>query len=144
MLTRGFYALQANWAPTLVALGSLVLNVVLDIGLYRVGVWGLPLATALANVVAVGALLVMMGRKTGTESIRATSGSLVRIVVASVVATAVAVAVWWGIDALFGRSIPGQLVSVGGAVLVGTGAYLGACRIMRVRELNALRALRAR
>ena len=144
MLTRGFYALQANWAPTLVAFGSLVLNVVLDIGLYRVGVWGLPLATALANVVAVGALLVMMGRKTGTESIRATSGSLVRIVIASIVATAVAVAVWWGVDSLVGRSIPGQLLSVGGALLVATGAYLAACRVVHVRELNALRALRAR
>jgi putative peptidoglycan lipid II flippase len=144
MLTRGFYALQANWAPTAVAFGSLVLNVVLDIGLYRVGVWGLPLATALANVVAVGALLFLMARKTGTESIRATSGSLGRILVASVVATGVAAVVWWGLDALVGRSVPGQLVSVGAALLVGTGAYLAACRVVRVRELNALRSLRAR
>jgi putative peptidoglycan lipid II flippase len=144
MLTRGFYALQANWAPTAVAFGSLVLNVVLDIGLYRVGVWGLPLATALANVVAVGALLFLMARKTGTESIRATSGSLGRILVASALATGVAAVVWWGLDALVGRSVPGQLVSVGAALLVGTGAYLAACRVVRVRELNALRSLRAR
>lgn len=144
MLTRGFYALQQNWAPTLVALGSLVLNVLLNIGLYRVGVWGLPLATALANVVAVGALLVLMGRRTGTESRSATLASLGRILSASLVATGVSFVVWWGLDELVGRSIAGQLVSVGGALLAAAGAYLGTCRIVGVRELNALRSLRSR
>ena len=35
MLTRGFYALQSNWAPTIVALASLGLNVLLDVAFYR-------------------------------------------------------------------------------------------------------------
>jgi putative peptidoglycan lipid II flippase len=144
LLTRGFYALQANWAPTLVALGSLALNVVLDIGLYRVGVWGLPLATGIANVVAVAALLWLLRRRTGLEDPRATAASLLRITAVSVLATAVAGGVWWALDAVAGTALPGQLVSVGGGLGAGTAVYLVLCKLAGVRELNALRALRSR
>ena len=49
LLNRAFYGLQANWIPTLVALGNLVLNVILFVALYPVGVWGLPLAVSLVQ-----------------------------------------------------------------------------------------------
>jgi putative peptidoglycan lipid II flippase len=144
MLTRGFYALQANWAPTIVALGSLALNVLLNVGLYRVGVWGLPLATGLANVVAVGALVWLLRERTGRENPSATLGALARIALASIPATAVAFACWWALDALAGRSLPGQVVSVGGGLAAGVAAYVAGCRILRVRELDALRILTRR
>jgi hypothetical protein len=32
-----------------------------------------------------------------------------------------------------------QIVSLGAALAVGAAAYLGACRLLRVRELDALR-----
>ena len=54
MMTRGFYGLQSNWLPTVIAVGTLVLNAVLDVALYPVGVWGIPLATSLVNIVGVG------------------------------------------------------------------------------------------
>lgn len=142
MLTRGFYALQHNWAPTAVALGSLILNVILDIGLYRLGPWGLPLATGIANVAAVGALLWLMGKRTGIEPPARTAASLARILVAGAAATAVAFGVWWAVDTAVGRSVPAQLVSVVLALLIGTGTYLAVCRALHVRELDALRALR--
>jgi len=52
------------------------------------------------------------------------------------------VLVWWGIDAALGRGTLGQILSVGTALGVGTGAYLGACRVLGVRELGSLLALR--
>jgi hypothetical protein len=50
--------------------------------------------------------------------------------------------VWWAIDALLGRGIVGQIVSVGLGLSVGTVAYLGASRVLGVRELGSLLALR--
>jgi putative peptidoglycan lipid II flippase len=142
LLTRSFYAYQANWAPTLVAFGSLVLNVIFNTALYRVGVWGLPLGTGIANVVAVGLLVVLLRRRTGFAAPAGTVGALLRIAVIAVAATAVTFAVWWGIDAVTGRSILGQLASVGGGLGAGTAVYLALCRVAEVRELNALRMLR--
>ena len=50
MLNRAFFSLQSNWIPTLVALGNLFVNVVLDLLFVPLGVWGIPLATSLVNI----------------------------------------------------------------------------------------------
>jgi putative peptidoglycan lipid II flippase len=141
LLNRAFYGLQQNWIPTLVALGNLGLNVVLFAALYRVGVWGLPLAVSLSNLAGALALAVLMWRRVGGLDTWSTLAALGRIALASVVASGLAVLVWWGLDAELGRSLGAQILSVGLALVVGTGAYLGACRLLGVRELGSLLAL---
>ena len=37
MLNRSFFSLQSNWMPTVVALGNLFLNAVLDVAFHRSG-----------------------------------------------------------------------------------------------------------
>jgi len=74
--------------------------------------------------------------------VRATLGALVRILVASTVAAGLAVLAWWGLDAGLERSLGAQIVAVGLALGVATGAYLVACRALRVRELGSLLSLR--
>ena len=131
LLNRAFYGLQSNWIPTLVALGNLVLNVILFVALYPVGVWGLPLAMSLSNLAGAVALAILLWRRVGGVEAATTLTALARIIVASVAASVVAVAVWWGLDALVGRGIVGQIVSVGLALGLGTVAYLGASRLAR-------------
>jgi putative peptidoglycan lipid II flippase len=143
LLNRAFYGLQSNWIPTWVALGNLALNVALFAALYPVGVWGLPLATSLSNLAGAAVLLVLMQRRVrGGVETAATLTALAKILVASAVAAAVAALVWWGLDAVVGRSLPGQLVSVGGGLGAGLAAYVLGCRLLRVRELGSLFALR--
>jgi len=142
LLNRAFYSLQANWIPTLVALGNLALNVALFAALYRVGVWGLPLAVSLSNLAGAVALAILMWRRVDGVETAATVTALARIIVASVVAAALAVAVWWAIDTALGRSTLGQILSVGLGLGVGTLGYLGASRLLGVRELGSLFALR--
>jgi putative peptidoglycan lipid II flippase len=144
LLSRGFYSLQRNWVPTMVAFGTVGLNAVLDAVLYRVGVWGIPLATSLVNVVGVALLLAAMRRRPGLASPRLVVASIVRILVASGIGAAGAFAAWWLLDDVLGRELWAQIVSLSVGLLVGTGAYLGAARLLGVRELEALRALRSR
>ncbi len=144
LLNRAFYGLQSNWIPTLVALGNLVLNVILFAAFYGFGVWGLPLATSLSNLAGAVVLIWLMWRRIAGVGAAATLAALARILVASVVASALAVLVWWGVDAAAGRSLVGQILSVGLALSVGTGGYLGACRLLGVRELGSLFELRRR
>src|SRR5207245_2254040 len=65
MLNRAFFSLQSNWIPTAIALGNLFLNAVLDYAFYRVGIWGIPLATAVCNVAGTWALLVLLRGRLG-------------------------------------------------------------------------------
>jgi putative peptidoglycan lipid II flippase len=139
MLTRGFYGLQSNWLPTVIAVGTLILNVVLDVVLYRVGVWGIPLATSLVNIVGVAFLLYFLRQRVGGLDLNRVTSAIVRITTASAILGIVAFGVWYGLDAALGRSVAAQIVSLGAALAVGGAVYLGACAVLRVRELDVLR-----
>ncbi|HXV33894.1 MAG TPA: murein biosynthesis integral membrane protein MurJ [Gaiellaceae bacterium] len=144
LLSRGFYSLQRNWVPTTVALGTVGLNAALDAFLYRVGVWGIPLATSLVNVFGVGVLLSVMRRDPGLAGARLVAVSVARILAASAAAAAAAYGVWWVLDELLGRDLWAQVVTLAAGLAAGGAVYLAAARALGVRELEALRALRRR
>jgi putative peptidoglycan lipid II flippase len=144
MLNRAFFSMQAPWTPTVLALGNLALNTVLNVGLYRVGTWGLPLATSIANIAGTAALLVVLQRRLGRIELRETAASATRVLLASAPLAVVSFVVWWGLDEVLGRSFAAQVVSVGTAIAAGTAVYVISCRLLRVRELEALLTLRSR
>ncbi len=144
MLNRAFFSLQSNWIPTAIALGNLGLNAALDAAFYRLGVWGLPLSTSVVNIAGTAALLVLLRRRLGRIELGETVRATALIVVASGVLAGVSYGVWRGLDPALGRSFGGQVVSLGTALLVGTAAYLVACRALGVREIEALLGLRDR
>ena len=120
------------------------MNAALDTVLYRLGIWGIPLATATVNVLAAATLLVMMHRRLGLEHVRRTIGVVLRILAAAVLAGAAAYPLWYGLDTWLGRSLGAQLVSVGGSLAAAGIAYVGSARTLGLRELEALLLLRAR
>ena len=144
MLNRAFFSLQTAWIPTWVALGNLGLNAALDAAFYRLGIWGIPLSTSFVNIAGSVVLLVMLRRHVGRLEVGKTIGSVVRITLAGLVLAGVAYGVWRGLDEALGRRFVAQVVSLGLALLVGGAVYLGLCRLLGVKELEALRLLRRR
>ena len=142
MLNRAFFALQSPWIPTWVAAFNLTLNTLLYIPLYRVGTWGIPLAIALSNVAAALLLLWLLRRRLGRLELKETGRAVVLITLASAVLAAVTYGVWWLLDNALGDEFFAQLVAVSLALAAGGVAYLGACWVLRVRELRPLLALR--
>ncbi len=143
LLNRAFYGLQSNWIPTLVALGNLVLNVAPVRRLLpprRLG----PAAGGLAveprrRGRARRADVAASGRRRGDGDAHRAHADHRRVG-----RSRRGWRFWSG-----GRSMPpsgrgtvGQILSVGLALGVGTAAYLGACRVLGVRELGSLLALR--
>ena len=144
LLTRAFFSLQSNWVPTAIAVGTLGLNIAFNLVFYRLGIWGIPLATSVVNVFGTAALLVMLRRRVGRIELGDTARAVARIVVASVVLAAVSFGVWWGLDDLLGRSVGGQLVSLLAALTLGGAVYVAAARALGIREVEALLSLRSR
>ena len=144
LLTRAFFSLQSNWVPTAIAVGTLGLNVAFNLVFYRLGIWGIPLATSVVNVFGTAALLVMLRRRVGRIELGDTARAVARIAVASVVLAAVSFGVWWGLDDLLGRSVGGQLVSLLAALTLGGAVYVAAARALGIREVEALLSLRSR
>jgi putative peptidoglycan lipid II flippase len=144
MLNRAFFSLQHAWTPTWVALANLGLNAALDAAFYKLGIWGIPLATSLVNIAGTAALLLLFRKRLGLIDLGRTANTVARIVVASAVVAGVAYGCWRGLDDAVGRAFWGQLVSLGTALVASTVVYLAACRALRVRELDTLLALRSR
>ena len=144
MLNRSFFSLQSNWIPTLVALGNLFVNAVLDALFYRLGTWGIPLSTSIVNIAGTALLLVLLRRRLGRIELGETTSATGRIVAAALPLAAVSFAVWYGLDRALGRSFGGQVVSLATALAAGAAVYLFSCRLLRVRESEALLSLRAR
>jgi putative peptidoglycan lipid II flippase len=142
MLNRSFFSLQENWIPMMVAGGNLVLNAGLDAIFYRFGTWGIPLSTTLVNMAGSMVLLTLLQRRVGRLNVGSTLPALGRVAIAAALAAALSWAVWLGLDDLFGRSIEGQLASLLPALAVAVGVYLGACRLLGVKELESMLRLR--
>ncbi len=145
MLNRAFFSLQSNWIPTWIALGNLFLNAILDYVLGKwVGIWGIPLATAICNIAGTGVLLVVLRgriRRLGGAQIASTT---IRVVVASAVVAAVSWSVWRPLDGALGRTVPAQALSLGTALAAAIAVYFFSCRLLQVRELDAVLSLRSR
>jgi putative peptidoglycan lipid II flippase len=144
ILNRSFYAVQTNWVPTGIALAAVGLNAAFDTVFYRLGIWGIPLATSTVNVIAAAVLLVMMRRRVGLEHVGRTLAVVARVVVAGAVAASLAYLAWVGLDELLGRGLAAQVVSLGTGLVVGGLAYVGLARALGLRELETLLLLRAR
>jgi putative peptidoglycan lipid II flippase len=144
MLNRSFFSLQDNWVPTAIALGNLFLNALLDVAFSPLGIWGIPLATSIVNIAGTAALLVMLRRRLGRIEFGEIASSFARVTVAAVIAGAVAFGVWKPLDAVFDRSLGGQLLALLPALTAAILAYLLAARALRVREMQALLSLRSR
>ena len=125
LLNRAFFSLQSNWIPTIVALANLVLNIVLDAAFYHFGTWGIPLGTAVCNIVSSAALAVLLRRRVGRLGGAALASSLAKITAASALVAVAAYGVWEPLDSALGRSFPAQVVSLGTSLAVSTGGLPG-------------------
>jgi putative peptidoglycan lipid II flippase len=144
LLNRAFFGLQLPRIPTIVAGANLVFNTALYLVLYRVGVWGVPLAISIANIAGAAALVILLQRRVGGLELRRSTDAFLRITAASAALGVVSYAVWWVLDDIFGRNFLAQVVSVGGGIAAGGLVYLVACRALGVREIQTLLSLRAR
>jgi putative peptidoglycan lipid II flippase len=143
MLNRAFFSLQSNWVPTVIALGNLFLNAVLDFAFYRLGVWGIPLGTAVCNIAGTWALLVLLRRRLGPVG-GAMGRTVTRVVTVSAVVAGVSYAIWKPLDSALGHSFGAQVVSLGVALAAAGVSFLIGCRALHVRELDTLLSLRSR
>jgi putative peptidoglycan lipid II flippase len=143
LLTRTFFSLQRPWLPTAIAGGSLLVNLLVSIALVGpFGIAGIVIGTAVASAAMTAGQAYYLrqelgGRLEGYETTRA----IARISLACVLLAVISYGLWFVLDALLGRSLPAQIISVGGALTAGTVVYARAVLRMRVDEARQIRAL---
>ncbi len=143
LLTRTFFAVQRPWIPTRLAAINIVVDIIVSVGLYKpLGIAGLVIGTVAANavmtVLQVHRLRIgLNGRLEGAQTIMITA----RIAVASVLLALVSWGVWKLLDTILGRSLPAEIVSLGGAGGAGLFVYVRAVLAMHVPEAHQVSRL---
>jgi len=147
IVTDGFYALQDLKAPLRVSVLSMVANAALNwffISGLGMDHRGLALSTSCTVSLSFIVLWLLLRRRRGIEGLggRETAILIGKTVIASAVMGA---AVWWAarsLDRSLGHdTILAQLAQVFVSIAVGLAVLYGACRVLKVREMDqALRA----
>src|SRR4051794_24991644 len=143
LLTRTFFSLQRPWLVTYLSVANLVVNVGVSI-LFVVagfGVGGIVAGTAIADIAMAGAQFVVLRNELeGRLNLRETAEVLLGMLIAAVWFGIVAWVSWEALDWLFGRSLLGQIISVGGSLAIAAAAYVGVVLAMRIPEAEQLTA----
>jgi putative peptidoglycan lipid II flippase len=143
LLTRSFFAVKRPWIPTGLAGLNMIVDVIVSLALYKpLGIAGLVIGTAAANAVMTGLQYRRLqigfnGRLEGAHTVMITA----RILVASALMAGVTWALWYGLDALLGRSLLAQIISVGVAITLGGAVYAKTVLAMRIPEARQIEAL---
>jgi putative peptidoglycan lipid II flippase len=138
LLTRTFFAVQRPWIPTSLAAMNIVVDIVVSLALYQpLGIAGLIIGTIVANAVMVALQFHRVraglnGRLEGAQTTMITA----RIMLAAALLAGVSWGVWKLLDEALGRSLPAEIVSVGGAGAAGVLVYVRAVLAMRIPEAH--------
>ena len=143
LLTRTFFALQRPWLPTGLAAVNVVVDVIVSVALYKpLGIAGLVIGTLAGNVVMTALQIRRLrigfnGRLEGPQTTMIT----IRILVATAIMAAIGYFVWKGLDAVLGRSLIAQIVSIGAAFIAASIAYGWLVLQMRIPEARQIESL---
>lgn len=146
LLTRTFFSLQQPWLPTGMAIGSLVVNLLVSLALYKpLGIAGPVIGTAVSSA----AMMVLQARLARRElggrlEGRETGIAVFAICSAAAILGLVTWLAWVALDELFGRSLLGQLISVGGGLGAGALAYTRAVLWLEISEAEQVAGFAAR
>ncbi len=138
LLTRTFFSLQRPWIPTAIAAINLAITALGALALYHLGVGGIVAATAIATAVTVVAQCVILRRLLGGLELGRLLKVGLRIALAASVLAAISYGIWEVLDDALGRSLLGQIASLGTALALGGAAYVGAARLLRIEELDQI------
>jgi putative peptidoglycan lipid II flippase len=137
LLNRAFYSLQKAWVPLMMGVVNLAVNAGLMMLLYKpMGVGGITLSTSVVSLINFFGLMVLLSPRIGGVDARRVAWSAGRSIVALIPLALVAYGVWRGLDAVLGRSLWAQIVSVVLAYGAGGLAYLLAAWALRMSELR--------
>ncbi len=136
LLTRTFFSVQRPWLPTAMASLNLIVNAIISVALYKpLGIAGLVIGTTVASLgMTLGQSWALRGVLAGRIDGARTMRTLLVIAIASALLGLVAWVVWAAVDQVVGRSVIGQILSVGSAAAAGGAVYVASVRWLEVAE----------
>jgi putative peptidoglycan lipid II flippase len=145
LLTRTFFSLQKPWLPTVLALGSLVVNAAISFALYKpLGIAGVVLGTAVSNAVLTWLEARQLRKELGGLEIGASARAIALMLLASAILAGLTYFGWWAVDDILGHSLIAQILSVGTGLALGAMGYAVVVLSLDIPEASQVLDLFAR
>jgi putative peptidoglycan lipid II flippase len=139
MLTRTYFSLQRPWLPTTLAGVSLIVNAIVSVALYKpLGISGPVLGTVISNALLTWLEAVYLRRELGGLELERGALAVFGMLAGAGLLAEVTYATWWALDDVLGRSLLGQLISVGGGLGLGALAYAAVVLWLPIPEARQL------
>ncbi|MFT3865409.1 MAG: murein biosynthesis integral membrane protein MurJ [Solirubrobacterales bacterium] len=140
--TRTFFSLQRPWQATALAVIDLTVSALAAWALYSpFGVGGIVAGTGIGTSAAVFAQAYILRRKFGGLELGRLLSTVIRISIACAVMAGASWLVWHTLNSVLGEGVAAQIVSLGTAIVVGGGVYLGVAWMLRIAELEQIMRL---
>ena len=142
LLTRSFFSLQRPWMVTYLSVGNLVVNIGASILLLPLGIGGIVVGTAIADLAMAAAQFVYLRRELeGRLDLRETMPAVGMMLVAATWFGIASWTVWKFLDWLLGSGLVAQVIAVGGGLAAGAAAYAYVVLSLQLPEAEQLRRM---
>jgi putative peptidoglycan lipid II flippase len=140
LLTRTFFSLQRPWITTGIAALNLTVNVAVSVALYSpFGIAGIVIGTGVSSAVMTVAQMYFLRRELhGRLDARRTLIAVIQISVAAALLAGASYGTWYVLDEALGVGLIAQVVTVGGALIVGFVVYALAVLALRIPEARQI------
>jgi putative peptidoglycan lipid II flippase len=140
LLVFSFYARRDTLTPSLIGIGTIVLNLATALILLpSLGLFSLMIADSVKQVAHAVISWVILRRRLGNLAEHAISRTMIKAMLASSVMGLVTYGVLWGIETVLpGDNLIAKALVVGLPALLGAAAYLGLITVLRVKEIDLL------
>ena len=142
LYSRTFFSIQRTWITVAFALTNLALNALVAALLHGpLGISGVVLGTVTGTAAMTLFQMAVLRRDLGSIEGRASLSAVVRMLAAGAALAGSGWGVWHLLDAALGRSLPAQVASLGGGILVGLAVYAAGVLLLRVPEAGQIQRL---
>lgn len=134
----GFYAVQNTRTPVVIATASMLFNILLNFALVGpLGYRGLALATTISYTVNALFLYLFLWLRFGPLYDGPFVSALIRIAAATLAMVVVTYVAYVNLVSVMGTAtLAARILTAAAAILLAVATYLGACRAMRLEELD--------
>ena len=142
LYSRTFFSLQRTWITIAFATTNLVLNALVAAVLHGpFGISGVVLGTVVGTAAMTFFQMAVLQRDLPGIEGRATISAVARMLAAAAALAGVSWVVWDVLDSALGRSLAGQIISLGSGIATGLAVYAVGVILLKVPEAGQIRRL---
>lgn len=137
ILAKVFYSLKDTKTPMINGIITMILNIILNLVLVKyMGIAGLAFATSVSSIICTAMLFISLKKKIGNYGIKKVIITILKSLIAGIIMAIVATLLYNTICIDLNKTLLGEILSLGIAMLIGACVYFVSIILLKVSEVK--------